>query len=147
MDFVVASRTINGPTYLIYCARGWTARQRRLLRYCGGEASGSDKSLESPGMKPEPTEIQVKMTRPRQAQEVLTGRQDHWRSQRKLEQGGQPRALGPVWSYECELRPRGGPELRENMWNDCHRRERVSLKTVPGLEKRVRACCHWIPEW
>ena len=29
---------------------------------------------ESPGMKPEPTEIRGKMTRPRQAQEVMTGR-------------------------------------------------------------------------
>ena len=47
MAIVVAPRTINGPSYLRYSARGWTARQRRLLHYCGGESSGSGKSLES----------------------------------------------------------------------------------------------------
>ena len=90
-------------------------------------------------MKPEPMEIRVKMTRPRQAQEVLTGRQNHRRGQQELEQVGEPRALGPMRSHKGELRPRGGPELRENTRNDGHRRERISLETVPGLEKRVRA--------
>ena len=91
-------------------------------------------------MKPEPTEIRGKMTRPRQAQEVMTGQEDHWRSQRKLEEVREPSALGPVWSHEGEFHPRGGPERRENTRNDGHLRERVSLKTVPGLEKRVRGC-------
>ena len=91
-------------------------------------------------MKPEPTEIRVKMTRPRQAQEVWTVRQNHWRGQRELEQVGEPRALGPMWSHKGELRPPGGPELRENSRNNGYRRERISLETVPGLEKRVRAC-------
>ena len=95
---------------------------------------------EALGMKPEPTEIRGKMTRPRQVQEVMTGREDHWSSQRKLEQVREPRALGPVWSHKGELRPRGGPERHENTRNDSHLRERVSLKTVPGLEKRVRGC-------
>ena len=36
----------NGPLYLIHCARGWTARQCRLLRHSGGEASCSWKALE-----------------------------------------------------------------------------------------------------
>ena len=91
-------------------------------------------------MKPEPTEIQVEMTRPRQAQEVWTGREDHWKSQRKLDQVREPSALGPVGSHERELRPLGGPELRQNTRNDSDWRERLSLKAVPGLEKRVRAC-------
>ena len=90
-------------------------------------------------MKPEPTEIRVKMTRPRQAQEVWTVRQNHWRGQRELEQVGEPRALGLMRSHKGELRPPGGPELRKNLRNDGHRRERVSLETVPGLEKRVCA--------
>ena len=36
----------NGSSYLIHCARGWTARQCRLLRDSGGEASCSWKALE-----------------------------------------------------------------------------------------------------
>ena len=91
-------------------------------------------------MKPEPTEIRVEKTRPRQAQEVWTGQQEHWRSQRKLDQGRETRAMGPVGSHESEFRPLGGSELRENTWNDSHMRERLSLKAVPGLEKRVLAC-------
>ena len=47
MAIGVTPPTINGPPYPIHCARGWTARQRRLLRYSGGEASGAGKSLES----------------------------------------------------------------------------------------------------
>ena len=91
-------------------------------------------------MKPEPREIRVKMTRPRQAKEVWTVRQNYWRGQRELEQVGELRALGPMRSHKGELRPPGGPELRENTRNDGYRRECVSLETVPGLEKRVRAC-------
>ena len=94
-------------------------------------------------MKPEPTEIRVEKTRPRQAQEVWTGQQEHWRSQRKLDQGREPRALGPVGSHESEFRPLGGSEVRENTRNDSHMRERISLKAVPGLEKRVLVCGSW----
>ena len=135
MAIGVIPLTINGPAHLIYCVPAKTAprlriRSQRLWKIAG----------EALGMKPEPTEIRGKMTRPRQAQEVMTGREDHRRSQRKLEQVGEPRALGPVWSHKGELRPRGGPERRENTRNDSHLRERVSLKTVPGLEKRVRGC-------
>ena len=94
----------------------------------------------SPGIKPELMESRVKMTRPRQAQEVWTGRQNYWRGQRELEQVGEPRALGPMRSHKGELHPPGGSELREDSRNDGHRRERVCLETVPGLEKRVCAC-------
>ena len=47
MAIGVIPLTINGPSHLIYCARGWTARQQRLHRDCGVEARGSGKSLES----------------------------------------------------------------------------------------------------
>ena len=47
MAIGVRPLTINGPSHLIYCARGWTARQRRLHRDCGVEARGPGKSLES----------------------------------------------------------------------------------------------------
>ena len=86
MAIGVIPLTRNGPSHLIYGVRGWTARQRRLHRDCVSEARGSGKSLEALGMKPEPTDIRGKMTRPRQVQEVMTGQEDHWRSQRKLEQ-------------------------------------------------------------
>ena len=100
MAIGVIPLTRNGPSHLIYRARGWTARQRRLHRDCALEARGFWKIAgEALGMKPEPTDIRGKMTRPRQVQEVMTGREDHWRSQRKLEQVREPRALGPVWSH------------------------------------------------
>ena len=47
MAIGVIPLTKNGPSHLIYCARGWTERQRRLHRDCGVEARGSGKSLES----------------------------------------------------------------------------------------------------
>ena len=72
MAIVVIPLMINGPSHLIYCAPAKTApplrsRSQRLWEIAG----------ESPGMKPEPTEIRGKMTRPRQAQEALTGRRNN----------------------------------------------------------------------
>ena len=46
MAIVVILLTRNGPSHLIYRARVWTARQRRLHRDCVLEARGSGKSLE-----------------------------------------------------------------------------------------------------
>ena len=46
MTMGVIPLTRNGPSHLIYRARGWTARQRRLHRDCVLEARGSGKSLE-----------------------------------------------------------------------------------------------------
>ena len=60
MAIGVISLTRNGPSHLIYRARGWTVRQRRLHRDYVLEARGFGKSLErreALGMKPEPTDI------------------------------------------------------------------------------------------
>ena len=54
---------------------------------------------ESPGMKPEPTEIPGKDDETEASARGLDGPEEHWRSQRKLEQVGEPRALGPGWSH------------------------------------------------
>ena len=94
MAIGVIPLTRNGPSHLIYRVPAKTAprlrsRSQKLWKIAG----------EALGMKPEPTDIRGKMTRPRQVQEVMTGREDHWRSQRKLEQVREPKALGPVWSH------------------------------------------------
>ena len=46
MAIGVIPLTRNGPSHLIYRARGWTAHQRRLHRDCVLETRGSGKSLE-----------------------------------------------------------------------------------------------------
>ena len=56
-----------------------------------------------------------------------------------LEEVRKPRPQRPKRSHQRELRPLRLPELGQNPGNDGPWRKSIRLKTIPGLEKGVRA--------